>query len=133
MNNANAQLALRWFDELWNQRRTATIDELLTPDSIGHLAAGDVHGIEDFKARARRVHQGDPRLDVERGGRHRRRGRSRGPVERSGCHSGDGFGSAATNRPVSFRGVTWLRCRDGKLIEGWDNWDYTAFLQGLRG
>ena len=52
MNNANAQLALRWFDELWNQRRTATIDELLTPDSIGHLAAGDVHGIEDFK----RVH-----------------------------------------------------------------------------
>jgi hypothetical protein len=26
----------RWFEEVWNQGREATIDELLAPDVVGH-------------------------------------------------------------------------------------------------
>ena len=29
MKNENVRLARRWFEEVWNQRRTDTIDELL--------------------------------------------------------------------------------------------------------
>ncbi len=36
MENENVLLALRWFEEVWNQRRTETIDELLTDESVSH-------------------------------------------------------------------------------------------------
>jgi hypothetical protein len=34
---ANSALAGRWFEEVWNQRREATVTELLGDDGIGHL------------------------------------------------------------------------------------------------
>jgi predicted ester cyclase len=44
----NTALARRWFEEIWNQRRTETVHELLRPDSVGHLQTGDVVGPEPF-------------------------------------------------------------------------------------
>src|SRR5262249_57711395 len=44
----NKGLARRWFEEVWNQRRTATIYELLRPDSGGHTEHGDRVGPEAF-------------------------------------------------------------------------------------
>jgi len=32
----NRALAVRWFHEVWVERRTETIDELFPPGSIGH-------------------------------------------------------------------------------------------------
>ena len=44
-----AQLSRRWFAEVWNERRTATIDELLSSEGVGHMETGDLYGIEPFK------------------------------------------------------------------------------------
>jgi predicted ester cyclase len=49
VSNLNAELSRRWFEEVWNQHRSATIDELLSPECVGHLETGDVHGIDAFK------------------------------------------------------------------------------------
>jgi hypothetical protein len=49
MSNPNVELSQRWFEEVWNQRRSATIDELLTPKSVGHLETGEVVGADAFK------------------------------------------------------------------------------------
>jgi hypothetical protein len=43
MANENALLARRWFEEVWNQRRTDTIDELLTEESVSHSELGFPH------------------------------------------------------------------------------------------
>ena len=43
----------RWFDEVWNQGKEATIDELFAPEGVGRgLGEGeaDVHGPADFKS-----------------------------------------------------------------------------------
>ena len=132
MDNSNVELSRRWFEEVWNQQRSATIDELLTPESVGHLEVGDVQGAEAFKA----IHADflaafpDLRVDVEAtmadGDDVVVRWRA------SGRHSGDGLGVKATHHPVSFRGLTWLRFRDGKLVEGWDCWNQTGMVQQLR-
>jgi steroid delta-isomerase-like uncharacterized protein len=132
MSNPKVELARRWFEEVWNQRRTATIDELLTPDSVGHLESGDVIGIDEFK----RIHaaflSAFPDLKVE--------------VEAivadaddvvirwraTGRHAGDGFGVKATQERVSFRGITWHRYKNGKLTEGWDSWNHLALVEQLR-
>ena len=119
MSQTNGQLSMRWFDEVWNQRRSSTIDELLTPESVGHMAAGDVRGIEDFKRAHADFIKAIPDLTLR--------------VEAiiadgddvavrwsaSGCHSGAGFGLEATNRQVAIRGMTWHRYRGGKLAHVW--------------
>jgi predicted ester cyclase len=33
---------------------------------------------------------------------------------------------------VHYHGSTWFRVEDGKIVEGWDYWDKTAFVQDLQ-
>ena len=35
------------------------------------------------------------------------------------------------NRPVSFRGVTWLELRDGRIVRGWDSWNLGGLISSL--
>jgi predicted ester cyclase len=41
----------------------------------------------------------------------------------------------ATHRgkPVRYRGMTWIRYRDGKMVEGFDCWNATGFQRQLAG
>ena len=39
-------------------------------------------------------------------------------------HEGEGLGIAATKSPVEFTGMTIVRVKDGKLVEGWNNFDF---------
>ncbi|MEE8522786.1 MAG: nuclear transport factor 2 family protein, partial [Thermoanaerobaculia bacterium] len=48
---ANAELIRRWFEEVWNQGRAESIDELLAPDAVIHgLVTGDLVGLQAFRA-----------------------------------------------------------------------------------
>lgn len=128
----NRTRSQRLFDEVWNERRTATIDELLSPDCVGHLEAGEVVGVEPFKHLYGEFLAVFPDLKLE--------------VENviaegddvvvrwhaSGTHAGDGLGLEATHQPVTFRGITWHHYQDGRLIEGWDSWNQEAVMQRLR-
>jgi predicted ester cyclase len=49
----------------------------------------------------------------------------------SGIHSGDGLGFPQTNEPVTFRGISWIQVRDGKLMEGWQSSNITEVVRGL--
>jgi steroid delta-isomerase-like uncharacterized protein len=132
MNNPNIESSRRWFEEVWNQRRSATIDEMLTPESLGHLESGDVRGAEAFKPIHADFLAAFPDLHVS--------------VEAviadgddvvvrwraTGTHAGDGLGFKATQEAVVLRGMSWHRYRDGKLIEGWDAWNLTALHEQLR-
>ena len=50
----------------------------------------------------------------------------------TGSHLGDGLGIAASKSPVNFRGMTWLKIRDGRIVEGWDSWNQGALFESLR-
>lgn len=133
MPTENVSLARRWFEEVWNQRRRDTIDELLTDESVSYSESGPLRGTQEFKERAHAVFLSafpDLRLTVE------------GTVAEGdevvvrwsvmGTHLGDGLGFPATGRRVSFRGMTWIRYSDGKMIEGWDCWNQAGLIQSLR-
>lgn len=132
MSNPNAERSRRWFEEVWNQKRSEVIEEFLTPQSVGHQESGDVPGIDAFKKAHAEFLTAFPDLKVEieaivaDGENVAVRWRA------SASHAGDGLGVKATNRSVSFRGMTWHRYQDGKLVEGWDSWNRTDLVQRLR-
>lgn len=133
MATENDDLARRWIEEVWNHRRTDTIDEMLTDESVCHSESGPLRGKDEFK---QRVHAPllaafpDLRVNVE------------GTVAEgddvvvrwaaTGTHLGDGLGFPGTGREVSFRGMTWIRYRDGKMVEGVDCWNQAWLVQSLR-
>jgi steroid delta-isomerase-like uncharacterized protein len=132
-DTSNADLARRWFDEVWTQRRDETVRELLDPDIVGHMEGLEVRKPEDFLgARAALLNAfPDLRVSVEdviaEGDRVAVRWSA------SGTHRGDNLGFEATHRPVSFRGVTWLVFSNGRIVRGWDSWNQGRLLIELSG
>jgi len=125
-------LARRWFDDNWNRRREAIIDELLAPNAIGHMEGGDVRGRGEFRA-VRSALLGafpDLRLHIEdivvEGSQAVVRWRV------SATHLGDQLGIPASQRAANFRGMTWLLFDGSLLIEGWDGWNHGALVQALQ-
>ena len=57
MAQENSALIRRWFEEVWNNGRMETIDEMASPDVVGHGQAqhDTVIGREQFRTFADRV------------------------------------------------------------------------------
>jgi predicted ester cyclase len=47
----------------------------------------------------------------------------------SGTNTGDGMGLKATGKPFSTPGATFMRLKDGKIVEEWNAWSYLSILQ----
>jgi len=127
-------IAHRWFDEVWNTRRAETIDELLTADSVCHTDDGLVRGPDEFRSRMYGpLLAAFPDLRVTL---------DHTLVEgafvvvrwtATATHTGTGFGVEPTGRAVTFRGITWLRIADGKLLEGWQHTNIPETIRALVG
>jgi predicted ester cyclase len=66
MSEANAAVLHRWVDEVINQRQLEKVDELLSPDHVGHFAAHvapePIRGIAAYNAFVGAIHAGFPDL-----------------------------------------------------------------------
>jgi steroid delta-isomerase-like uncharacterized protein len=128
-----ADLARRFFEEVWNNRRGESIEEFAHHDGISHRTDGVVIGRDDFlnvvyRPLVKAVP--DLRIAVEDV-----LGRGDQAVVRwflTGTHTGDGLGIPPSGRSIRLRGMTWLVFRDGKIAEGWDCWDLGGLLASLR-
>ena len=110
-------------------------DAPLSPDAVVHGLSGtggpDMIGPEQFKPvfRTFREALGDLTIDVEQtivqGDRCAAVCRVRGR------HVGRALGGEPTNRVVDIRGVTIVRARDGKLVEGWNFFDFLGMYQQI--
>ena len=132
MVDSNTALARRWFEEVWNQRRDDTVRELLHAERVGHLEGMDVHGPEEFlAARAALLAAfSGMRVTVDATVADGEDVVTRWSAR--GTHDGDGLGIPASQRPVTFEGITWMRVRDGRIVEGWDRWNLGSLLETLR-
>ena len=127
----NRVLAVRWFQQVWNDRRDETIDELFDSQGIGHMEGGD-QDKAGFKTAREGLLNAFPDIHVKvedtvaDGDHVVVRWRARG------THKGAGLGLPQTNRKVEFRGMTWMTFRDGVIVEGWDSWNLGALLESLK-
>lgn len=47
-------------------------------------------------------------------------------------HTGDALGFPATGKQVALPGSSFITCRDGKLMDGWNYMDLTKMTQQLQ-
>src|SRR5690242_8297294 len=110
----------RWFEEVWNNKSAAAVDELLAEDGVGYgLPGGDIRGPTAFKEYQRALISAYPDLRVHVEDVVTEGDRMVARCRVTGVHQGDGLGLAATNKPVDFTGFCMVRVKDGKIAEAW--------------
>ena len=130
----NVELLRRWFQEVWNEGRTDVIYEVLSPDGIARgqrSAESEIRGPKEFEKFVHEIRGAFPdiKLSVED-----IFGAGDQVVVRWSAvmtHTGDALGMPASGRTVRSRGISIARFLDGKIVEGWDNWDQLGMLEQI--
>lgn len=128
----NRALAERWFHEVWNERQDDTVDELLQPETHGHLEGEGVVDVEMFKSVRHALLSSFSDLHLEVLDIVAERDMVVVRWRMTGTHDGDGLGIPASQQPVDVPGITWLTFQDGKVAKGWDAWNQGDFLKRLQ-
>ena len=128
------RLAIRWFNEVWNERKAETIFELLGSDSLGHQEGNvDIVGPEQFAKFHRVFLETLPDMKVEILDTIAEDGKVCVHWHIKGTHTGEGLGLTPTGNEIRMRGMTWLLINEGKITEGWDSWNQQALMDILSG
>ena len=133
----NKVVVMRFYDELWNQRRLEIADEIFTADCITHqLQSGaDDVGVPRNAEAIRNHVTGwlagfpDLRFEVEQIFAEGDHVVSRCVMQ--GTHTGAWLGIGPTNKTVSIRLIVFHRIRDGKIAEDWVLVESLGFFQQL--
>jgi steroid delta-isomerase-like uncharacterized protein len=128
----NATLVRRWFDEVWNKRRDATVHELLDPAAIGHLEGLVTHNVTEFFAARSILLSAFPDLRVSVEGILAEENEVAVRWSAEGTHRGHLLSIPGTGRPITIRGMTWLRFSNGRIVEGWDAWNQGQLMNELQ-
>ena len=123
----------RWFNEVWNQGREDTIDELAAPGVIGHGLgeATDTVGPADFKVFWRNMRSALPDITIRIEDTIVDGDKVVVRVVLEGTHRGDGLGVAASGQRVNIAGVVIVRVGDGQIVEAWNSWDQLGLLRQI--
>jgi predicted ester cyclase len=132
---AHETLVHRWFEEVWNQGRESTIDELMTEDLVTQgltdPAGNTIRGPASFKPFHRQIRGAFPDIHftiedtLVEGDKILVRCRV------TATHTGPGITPVPTNKSVDFTGMCLVRVSNGKLVEAWNNFDFLSLYQQL--
>lgn len=131
MSAENKALVRRWFDEVWNKGDASAIDRLFAANGIVHGLGAEMKGPAGFKPfhAAYRDAFPDVRLELEDLIAEDDKVAFRWTA--TATHQGSGLGFPPTGKKVSFTGMGVIRVQDGKLVEGWNNFDQLGLVQQL--
>jgi steroid delta-isomerase-like uncharacterized protein len=123
----------RFTDKAWNGGNLDLIDDLFAEGYVGHDAPNPepVQGPEGMKNFLRMYHAAfsDAHITLDdvlvTGDKVVTRWTGRG------THDGDLMGIPPTGKSVVFTGIRIFRLADGKIVEGWVNWDTFGLMRQL--
>jgi steroid delta-isomerase-like uncharacterized protein len=135
MSEENKALIRRWFEEVWNQGRADTIDELVDDNIVIHgLADKDdnvVEGVHAFREFHRQFHGAFPDMAITVEDVIAEGDRVAARCSVRAKHTGETLGIAASNFPVEFDGIAIVKIKDGKFVEAWNNFDFLKMNRQL--
>ena len=135
MSETNGQLTRRWYDEVWNQRKSAAIDAMFAPlgKSYGFPDPDSVLvGPQAFKEIHARFCGAFPDLHIAlddiicEGNRVAVRWTS------TMTHLGNHLGFPASKKKAALSGSSFLIIEDGLIVEGWNFMEMHTLIQSLK-
>ena len=127
-------LLARWFEEVWNEGREETVDELMAPNAVA-VGLGEmdqeVHGPSEFKIFLRNMRQALPDVRIDMEDTTAEQDKISARVVLKGTHRGKGLGVPPTGNAVQIRGIVMVRIAGGKIVEGWNSWDQLGLLRQI--
>lgn len=130
-NQENEKLLKTFIDETWNKQNTDKLNEYLADDYVEHTPFGDFHGLDEFRGFITMNLRGFPDFEVK--------------VENvvvtdnmvactyisSGTQKEEYLGIEATGNHAEVDGCYVARVENGKIVEGWNQFDTLAMLTAL--
>lgn len=121
------ELIHEWFEGIWTRRDLSVIDRIMAPDAKGFTEGGTIQGPEQFKTVLYEpMVEAFPDIHVNLDGIVVEGEEAAVRWTVTGTHKGMFGPLAPTGRCVRFSGISWLKFRDGKLIEGTDHFNLGA-------
>jgi steroid delta-isomerase-like uncharacterized protein len=130
----NISLMKRWYREVWREGKNDTVRELLAPDASLHGQIGpdvEIRGPEGFIGFAERIRNTFPDAEVAVEDVFAVDDKVATRWVATGIHTGDGLGIPPSGKRVRITGITIARFVNGKIVEGWDNWDRLGMLEQI--
>ena len=127
----NKAITRRLFEEVLNRGNLALADEIVSPDNVFHTPTGPVQGLEGYKQFVNMYLCAFPGLqftiedEIAEGDKVVTRYTARG------THRGDLLGIPPTGKQATVTGIVIGRFANGKLVEGWLDFDALGMLQQL--
>jgi len=135
MSEENKALIQRWFEEVWNQGNSKTIDELLDENGVVHglmdANGQPVTGLKAFHDFHDQFRGAFPDLHISVDDVVAEGDRVVARCSVRGKHTGESLGFAATNAPIQFEGIAIVRIKDGKIVEAWNQFDFLEMNKQL--
>jgi steroid delta-isomerase-like uncharacterized protein len=133
MSENNKAIVRRLIEEFWNKGNLSLADQFFAPFYTHHDASTPDFGqgpeSERKRATLYRTAFPDLRLTVEDLIAENEMVTARWSCR--GTHNGDLNGIAPTGKQINISGVTILRFSNGKMVEGYVNWDALGLMQQL--
>ena len=133
MTESERGLGRRWFELVWNQGRREAIAEMLAPDAVVHDGGSDASGPEGFYPFYDRLRATISEIHVHIEDTFAEGDNLCVRWSCTGKHTGNGLGIAPTGKTIHVTGISILRVADGRLVEGWQNWDMLGMMEQING
>jgi steroid delta-isomerase-like uncharacterized protein len=130
----NISLMERWYREVWRESKNETIYELLAPNAVLTGTNGpkeQIHGPKEFAAFAEQIRSAFSATEIVVEDSFGVDDKVVARWSATMTHYGNGLGVPATGKQVRITGTSIARIENGKIVEGWDNWDRLAMLEQI--
>jgi predicted SnoaL-like aldol condensation-catalyzing enzyme len=124
MSEQNKALLIRWFEEVWNQNRPETIDDLMDPKCVIHDGESDIRGPAEFHKFAAGLRTAFTDIEV---GIHQTIAEGDFVMLRWSSSMKD----RETGKPLRTTGFSLVRFADGRFAEAWQNWDRAGVTEQM--
>lgn len=127
----NKMLARHLFEEVWNHKNFAVLDELVAPNFVFHNSVQTLYGPDGYKQFATTYHTAFPEAHftvedvIAEGDTAALRWSARA------TNKGELMGIAPTGKEVTVTGITITLISHGKSVESWGEFDAFGMLQQI--
>jgi steroid delta-isomerase-like uncharacterized protein len=131
LERRNKKLIEHYWDELWNKRNGAVLDECLMPDVSVHVPRMNHEGMEEYKKVYEMYASAFGRSKVEIQELIASNDKVVSRVLFSCLHTGDMDGIPASGKELQLQAFTIFRLEHGKIAEEWELFDELGMMQQL--